>query len=171
MWVQSQRYCGPHPSPWLIAARPALQSAGLENEIFTSVDPEQAVDLSTLPPQLQAPGPPLSADPTGWLPDAASWRGSAQRVHIAEAAAAGMIAHTTPQSAALRQQPHQLYFHCEFACSPKQPPSSTHLGCSITQSRNCRRMLWNTRACHYRLLSAMRRRQAEPTAAHCAGLH
>jgi hypothetical protein len=86
-----------YPSPWLITACPALQSVGLENEVFTSVDPEQAVNLSTLPPQLQAPGPPLSADPTGWLPDAASWHGSALRVHIAEAAAAGRKCFTSAE--------------------------------------------------------------------------
>ena len=66
-----------------------LQSAGLENEVFASLDPEQPVDLSTLPPQLRAPAPRLPTDTAGWLPDAASWRGRALRVHIAEAAAAG----------------------------------------------------------------------------------
>ena len=57
--------------------------------MFASLDPEQPVDLSTLPPQLRTPAPQLPADAAGWLPDAASWHGSALRVHIAEAAAAG----------------------------------------------------------------------------------
>lgn len=69
-------------APGLMAPRPALQSMNLENDVFASIDAERAVDLSTLPPQLQAPGPPLAADPAGWLPEPASWRGSGVRVHI-----------------------------------------------------------------------------------------
>jgi hypothetical protein len=61
----------------------------MENEVFASLDPEQPVDLSTLPPKLRAPAARLPADTAGWLPDAASWRGTTLRVHIAEAAAAG----------------------------------------------------------------------------------
>ena len=73
-------YLGPRTD----GTRPALQSMNLENDVFASIDAERAVDLSTLPPQLQAPRPPLSADPTGWLLDPASWRGSEVCVHIVE---------------------------------------------------------------------------------------
>jgi hypothetical protein len=71
-------------APGLTAPASALQSMNLENDVFASIDAERAVDLSTLPPQLQAPGPPLAADPTGWLPDPASWRGNGVRVQIVE---------------------------------------------------------------------------------------